>query len=383
MRKKISILIMLAMATLTVVACGKKEDKMSYDYNQEPLANENIAWTPNGLYTMDLNGYISCVSPEGKRIALDSMPEMADELDSMDIGNKMDNLFYYKGKLSYAVVDTEHHRTTIYSMTDNLDSRQAEFAVVFPDKLNGTKLDKNPSLGYCSKIDGNIYVQEFSVTTDTSSTSKTYLTKLDEPSKPVEIDTESLGGVFRVGPQWVIFAKQDKNISGSLSGYNIKTKEQKLLVNRTNFITGDNWIADVKVKNDELYWYEYGTGFCKKEIKENTNPDKKTVICPLKEDEWLGNGMIGKDYLILCNMNSSKYPVPENKEGISFYSYDGKLVQFVSTKKQNYQYLIETEDKIFFSDSTKSMYMPAVYIEKASIKDGTAKIIKIDENKGK
>ena len=199
--------------------------------------------------------------------------------------------------------------------------------------------------------------------TDTISKSRTYCIDLRKPSKSRSIDTKSMGGggVLRIGKEWVIFGQFNPQTNeSSIWGYNIKSKENRVFVNRTNFTFERDWVADVKMKGDTLYWYEYGLGFCKKNIKEEQDPNQKTVVFSLKQDEWLGNGIMGKDYLVLCNMKSPVNPIPDEKQGISFYSYDGKLIQFVPTINQDYQYFMETEDneKIKGCGKELDLYFP-------------------------
>ena len=189
--------------------------------------------------------------------------------------------------------------------------------------------------------------------------------------------------MLKIEKEWIIFANINPQAhTSTLWGYNIKTKEQRVLVNRTNFTFENDWIAGVKIKGNDLYWYEYGLGFCKKNIKEELDPDKKTIFLALAQDEQIGIGVMGKENLILCNMKSQLNPIPEDKEGISFYSYEGKLLQFVSTKNHDYKYYMETEDKFYFIDyaSGNSYPLPVAYIEKAGIKEGKAKIIQIKKD---
>lgn len=372
----------LGMLVFALIGCEKKETfSYDYDYNQEPVNNDQLAWTPKGLYFTKMN-ILYYISSEGKMRVLCSKPECKHSGGSCEAYIKTDNLFFYHNKLCYTVLDMDHHKTTIYTMNDKGKERKKYFTVEFPDDFKEERQEGEVAYGSPSKISGNIYVQQIDSTTDKSSKDRTYLTNLDEPSKSIVIDTESMGGggVLKIEKEWIIFANiNPKTHKSTLWGYNIKTKEQRVLVNRTNFTFENDWIAGVKIKGDDLYWYEFGLGFCKKNIKEELDPDKKTIFLALAQDERIGTGVMGKENLILCNMKSQYNAIPEDKEGISFYSYEGKLLQFVSTKNHNYIYYMETEDKFYFIDfmGENSLYFPAAYIEKAGIKEGKAKIIQI------
>ena len=380
--KKLIYVMILGMLAFILTGCEKKETlSYDYDYNQEPVFNERLAWTPKGLYSID-NKILYYTSPDGKMRVLCSKPECKHGGGSCEAYIETDNLFFYHNKLCYMVLDMDHHKTTIYTMNDKGKERKKYFTVEFPDDFKEERQEGNEGWGYSSKISGNLYVQEIDSTTDKILKKRTYLTNLDEPSKSIVIDTESMGGgtAYKIGKEWIIFINiNPKTQKSTLWGYNIKTKEQRVLVNRTNFTFKNAWITGVKIKGDDLYWYEYGLGFCKKNIKEELDPDKKTTFLALAQEEQIGIGDMGKENLILCNMKSQLNPIPEDKEGISFYSYEGKLLQFVSTKNHDYKYYMETEDKFYFIDyaSGNSHDFPKAYIEKARIKEGKAKIIQI------
>lgn len=385
MKKKISTLGILAMMVLTLGGCGTK-DKTSddYDYNQERLAYGGVALTPNGLYTIDSSDYITCISPKGERLNLGTEVGQEAGDNNEKYPTDIHELFYYNDKLLYSVIDLEHHRTYFYSMSDNLDVRKAEFEVVFPNFLEEEGLSAGTSVSSNSRISGNIYVEEFSMMKGKTTIEKIYVTNLDEPTKTVEVNLDAVGGgsVFRAGTEWILITQWEAGVKETMLGYNVKTKEIKIFANRTNFLAGEYWLSDAKVRGDEVYWYEYGTGFCKKNIKENTNPNKKTVVLPLKEGEWMGNGTISRNYFILCNMKYPKNPILEEKEGISFYNLKGELKQFIATKGEFYRYFMETKDKIYFSNEGMLGNKPTVFIEKASLKKGSAKLIKIENTKG-
>ena len=384
MKKKICTLVLLVMTVLTLGGCGTKEKTSDdYDYNQERLSYGGVALTPDGLYTVSSSGYINCISPKGETLNLGTNIGQTSEDSKVEYPTNIHELFYYKDKLCYSVIDVEHHRTYFFSLNKNLDERKAEFEVIFPDFLEEEGLGAGTQVSTDSRIVGSTYVEEFSFNKGAAVVKKVYVTNLDEPTKPVEVNLDSVGGgdVYRVGAEWVIFGRRQVGVSESISLYNVKTKEHKIIANRTNFLTGEYWLSDVKVRKGDVYWYEYGTGFCKQNIKESTDPNKKTVVLALKEGEWLGNGTISKDYFILCNMKYPKNPILEEKEGISFYNLKGELKQFISTKGEIYGYFMETKDKIYFSNLDNFGNKPTAFIEKASLKKGKAKLIKIENVK--
>lgn len=385
MKKKTGTLVIFVMTILTLMGCGTKEKTSDdYDYNQERLSYGGAALTPDGLYTVNSSGYITCISPKGEMLNLGTNVGQTPEDSKVEYPTNIHELFYYKDKLCYSVIDVEHHKTYFYSLNKNLDERKAEFEVIFPDFLEEEGLGAGTQVSTNSQIVGSTYVEDFTFNKGTTTVKKVYVTNLDEPTKPVEVNLDSVGGgeVYRVGVEWVIFVRRQAGVSESLSAYNVKTKEHKIIVNRTNFLTGEYWLFDVKVRKGDVYWYEYGTGFCKKNIKESTDPNKKTVVLALKEGEWFGNGTISKDYFILCNMKYPINPILEEKEGISFYNLKGEFKQFISTKGEIYQYFMETKDKIYFSNEDKLGNKPTAFVEKTSIKKGKAKLIKIENVKG-
>ena len=380
--KKILYLAILGMLVFAFTGCAKK-DTMSYDYdyNQEPMYNQNLAWTPKGIYTIS-NQILYYISPGGKNTVLCSKPECKHKGKGCEAYIEADNLFVFNHKLCYTVLDEKNHQTTVYTMNDKGKERKKYFTVTFPNDFKKEMEEGNMGSSTVTSSCGNIYIQEINMMTDTISKSRTYCIDLRKPSKSRSIDTKSMGGggVLRIGKEWVIFGQFNPQTNeSSIWGYNIKSKENRVFVNRTNFTFERDWVADVKMKGDTLYWYEYGLGFCKKNIKEEQDPNQKTVVFSLKQDEWLGNGIMGKDYLVLCNMKSPVNPIPDEKQGISFYSYDGKLIQFVPTINQDYQYFMETEDKFYFIDrmETKSADIPAAYIDKSALEEGNGTIIKM------
>ena len=380
--KKILYLAILGMLVLAFTGCAKKDTtSYDYDYNQEPMYNENLAWTPKGIYTIR-NHILYYISSNGKKTVLCSKPECSHEGKNCEAYIETDNLFFYNNKLCYTVLDVKNHKTTVYTMNENGKERKKYFSVNFPDDFKKEIQEGEDEFGSSSKICGNLYVQDIDVSTDKKIKQRMYLTNLDVPSKQIYIDTESMGGggALRIEKEWVICDQLNPQTNeSSIWGYNIKSKENRVFVNRTNFTFERDWVADVKMKGDTLYWYEYGLGFCKKNIKEEQDPNHKTLVFSLKQDEWLGNGIIGKDYLVLCNMKSPVNPITDEKQGISFYSYDGKLIQFVPTINQDYQYFMETEDKFYFTDrmETDSVDIPAAYIDKRALEEGKGTIIKM------
>jgi len=384
--KKIIIAILLFASIIIVSGCGKKDTPKysDYDYNQEPISTEENAWTPKGIYVV-VNTILNYVSPEGKSTILCSKAECEHNDPNCEAYLDSDNIFYYKHRLCYAKIDVYNHKTTIYTMNWKGKERKKYFTIEFPDDFKEERQRGNSNYSFSTIICGSSYILDFRVTTDTKEKRKCYYTNLDDPSKQVEINLDVCGEgtIFRAGKDWLIFVTEDRKTGEAyLSAYNIHSKEMKKVVNRSNFSTGNlGWLTDVKIKGDNLYWYELGVGFCKKNMKKESDPDKKTLLFPLKENEGLGVGKIGKDYLMLCNMKfpGNINPIPKEMEGISFYSYLGELIQFVPTPNKNYQYFMESEDKLYYIDFFSEVYSPAVYIEKAKIKDGTAKIVQIEK----
>jgi len=384
--KKIRIVILLFASIMIVSGCGKKDTPKysGYDYNQEPISTEENVWTPKGLYILEYN-ILNYISPKGKSTILCSKAECKHNDPSCEAYLDSDNIFYYNDRLCYAKIDVYHHKTTIYTMNWKGKERTKYFTIEFPDDFKEERQRGNSNYSFNTIICGSSYILDSRVTTDTKEKRKCYYTNLDDPSKQVEINLNVCGDgtIFRAGKDWLVFVTEDRRTGESyLSAYNIHSKEMKKVVNRSNLSTGNlGWLTDVKIKGDDLYWYELGVGFCKKNMKKESDPDKKTLLFPLKKNEGLGAGQIGKDYLILCNMKfpGNINPIPEEMEGISFYSYHGDLIQFVPTPNKNYQYFMESKDKLFFIDILSEGSSPDVYIEKAKIKDGTAKIVQIEK----
>lgn len=384
--KKIRIAILLFASIMIVSGCGKKDTPKysGYDYNQEPISTEKNVWTPKGIYVV-VNTILNYISPEGKSTILCSKAECEHNDPNCEAYLDSNNIFYYKHRLCYAKIDVYNHKTTIYTMNWKGKERKKYFTIEFPDDFKEERQRGNSNYSFSTIICGSSYILDFRVTTDTKEKRKCYYTNLDDPSKQVEINLDICGEgtIFRAGKDWLIFVTEDRKTGEAyLSAYNIHSKEMKKVVNRSNFSTGNlGWLTDVRIKGDNLYWYELGVGFCKKNMKKESDPDKKTLLFSLKENERLGVGKIGKDYLMLCNMKfpGNINPIPKEMEGISFYSYLGELIQFVPTPNKNYQYFMESEDKLYYIDFFSEVYSPVVYIEKAKIKDGTAKIVQIEK----
>lgn len=386
MSRRWKVLTIVAILVLALTGCTK-EEKLSYDYdyNQESGSYNSSVWTPKGTYSVAYS-ILHYTSPNGKTTILCSKPECKHNDINCEAYIETPNLIFYKDKLCYAVVDPDKHKTDIYTMNWKGKERKKYFTIEFPDDFKKERIKGNVDFSGSSKIKGNTYVEEVSMSGAGESTkSKVYLTNLDEPTKPISLNTEVIGnaGLHKIEKKWLLFAGLNPSEPDKMTliGYNRITQEQRVLVNAPYDIHLHMGIGDVKIKGDVLYWHEYKSGFFKKNIKKEQNPDKKTKFLQFEEGEQKGMGYFGKDYLIYCNTNMPKNPIPEEKEGISFYSYEGELIEFIPTKNQGYIYYMETEDKYYFINPMESLFLPAAYIEKASIKDGTSEIIQVENIK--
>lgn len=129
--KKLIHAMILRILVFVLVGCEKKETfSYDYDYNQEPMYNEWLAWTPKGLYSV-ANNILCYTSPEGKLRVLCSKPECKHGGRSCEAYIETDNLFFYHHKLCYSVLDIDHHKTTIYTMNDKGKERKKYFTENF------------------------------------------------------------------------------------------------------------------------------------------------------------------------------------------------------------------------------------------------------------
>lgn len=131
--KKILYLTLVGMLALAFTGCAKKDTtSYDYDYNQEPMYNENLAWTPKGIYTIS-NHILYYISSRGKKTVLCSKPECAHDGKGCEAYIEADNLFFFNKKLCYTVLDEKNHQTTVYTMNDKGKERKKYFTVTLPD----------------------------------------------------------------------------------------------------------------------------------------------------------------------------------------------------------------------------------------------------------
>ena len=385
MSRKLCIASVLMVLVLVLVGCTKEEKlNYSYDYNKKILISNDKVWTPKGIYYIGSKySVLHYISPNGKNTILCSKPECKHNNFNCEAYISTDELFFYQNKLCYMNIDPDNHKTDIYTMNWKGKERKKFFTVEFPDDFKKQRRKGGNEYRFSLLVNGNMYLQEMIFMTEKEEIRKIYLTNLDEPSKIETIDPKGMGAlIYRFEGDWIISLDivSREPYQESLLGYNIKTKERRVLVNAADSTLKDaGIIGDVRINNDDLIWYEHGAGFYRKNIKKDLDPDQKELFIALKDGERLANGCMGKDYLMLCNMKFPLNPISEEKEGISLYNYSGKLIQFLSTKNQCFQYCMESEDKIYFTDFTKSPLIPDSYLKKASIQEGKAKMIQISQ----
>lgn len=390
--RAIGTMCMITIIVLALAGCGTKETVTTNEYNQyQPLFGISKAETPQGLYLVTENHQLHQYTENGEHAKLNTIEDC-------------ETLFYYKDKLSYSLLDDSILETNIHTLDANGKEQGESLTVDLSDDLSEDV--RKGKYTDASKIVENIYLRGFwEETTDDGTNYVAYITDLDDSSSSEEIKLKALGErtahVTKITGDWVVIVSIDlDSYKANMVGYNTKTKQQKELVSRTNFEYKQDWISDLQIKGEELYWYEYGTGLCKKNIQNSTDVNEKTVVIPSKE--WVSNGFFSSDYVILCQPDFPGNNIPEDEIGISFYSYDGGLVQFFSTPKQNYVYCMETKGKIYLTNQgqnsedkalptaylekegieqiSESIVLPTAYIEKLNVKDGNGKIKQIPQN---
>ena len=232
--------------------------------------------------------------------------------------------------------------------------------------------DFNSSISW--KITGKDYLQAYEHGDNLSYKEKVYWTNLNHPEnvKELKIEANKNGTLWKIEGDWILFISLNEDRTFQIWGYNNKTDEQRVLVSRSSNKDDNYGAIGIKLIGDELYWHEKGFGFYRKNIKTDIGSDRKTLVFPIEENALNGYGVIVKDYMIICNMF-------EGDKGIFFYSYDGKLLQSIPVIDKNYQYAMETEDKVFFVDVSSGSITPAAYVDKAKINEGKAKIVLIKD----
>lgn len=376
--KKAMVYFLLFSSVIVLCACGTKDskeskEKSSYDYNKELLYSGTMAWTPKGIYYLDQD-YLRFVSNDGKRETLCSKPECNHQNGDCEAYLDADHIFYFNNHLCYSKTDDSVFKINFYQMNWKGQERYKFASVDFSKDFEKEQqmTDFNSSISW--KITGKDYIQAYEHGDNLSYKKKVYWTNLNHPEnvKELKIETDKNGTVWKIEGDWILFISLNNDKTAQIWGYNNKTDEQKVFVRRTNNQYNVNWVFGTKLIGDEFYWFEDGFGFCKKNIKTVTDSDPKIRAFTIKDNVLNGNGVIVKDYMILCNMF-------KGEKGIYFYSYDGKLLQSIPVKDKNYQYAMETEDKVFFVDVSSRSITPAAYVDKAKINEGKAKIVLIKD----
>lgn len=378
--KKAMVYFLLFSSVIVLCACGTKDskeskEKSSYDYNKELLYSGTMAWTPKGIYYLDQD-YLRFVSNDGKRETLCSKPECNHQNGDCEAYLDADQIFYFNNHLCYSKADNSILKTNFYQMDWKGQERKKfasfDFSKDFGKELKMT--DFNSSTSW--KVTGKDYVQAYAYGNDQSYKEKIYWTDLNHPqnSKELKLEADNNGTIWKIEGDWILFIALNEDKTFQILGYNNKTEVQRVLVSQTSSKDDNYGVIGTKLIGDELYWYEKGFGFYKKNIQTDIGSERKTLVFPIEENELNGYGTIVKDYMILCNML-------QGEKGINFYSYDGKLLQSIPVNDKNYQYAMETEDKVYFIDVSSRSFVPAAYVEKAKINEGKAKIVLLKNEK--
>ena len=373
---KKAIVYILLISSLTVLcACGTKEpkEKSSYDYNKDLLYSGIMAWTPEGIYYRD-GDFLRLVSHDGKRVDLCSKPECNHQNTDCEAYLDADQIFYFNNRLCYSKTDDSMFKVDFYQMNWKGQERYKFASVDFSKDFEKEQqmTDFNSSISW--KITGKDYLQAYEHGDNLSYKEKVYWTNLNHPEnvKELKIEANKNGTLWKIEGDWILFISLNEDRTFQIWGYNNKTDEQRVLVSRSSNKDDNYGAIGIKLIGDELYWHEKGFGFYRKNIKTDIGSDRKTLVFPIEENALNGYGVIVKDYMIICNMF-------EGDKGIFFYSYDGKLLQSIPVKDKNYQYAMETEDKVFFVDVSSGSITPAAYVDKAKINEGKAKIVLIKD----
>ena len=374
--KKAIVYLLLFSSVIGLFACKSKDvkeskEKSSYDYNKELLYGGVMAWTPKGIYYLDQD-FLRFISNDGKRETLCSKTECNHQNVDCEAYLDADQIFYFNNHLCYSKADDSVLKTNFYQMDWKGQERKKfasfDFSKDFENEQNRT--DFNYAVSW--KVSGKDYVQAYAFGDNQSYKEKIYWSDLNHPqnSKELKIEAGSNGTLWKIEGDWILFVSLNEDKTFQIWGYHNKTDEQRVLVSRTSNKDDNYGAIGMKLIGDELYWYEKGFGFYRKNIKSDIGSDRKELVFPIEENALNGYGVIVKDYMIISNMF-------EGDKGIFFYSYDGKLLQSIPVKEKNYQYAMETEDKVFFVDISSKSIVPAAYVEKDKIKEGNAKIVLI------
>lgn len=207
-----------------------------------------------------------------------------------------------------------------------------------------------------------------------------WLTDLEHPNEDGEIifggyDNTSVaytGVELRDGWLFTIASELSTGKS-SLLGYNMEAGTSITLVEEWNAIN------TLSLRDGSLYWFVPGEGFFTKLLDEGT----VTKYRDCNPDTEYGFGAYEDNYLVFTNAIPGvdmMESVSGEERGVSFYDYQGMLTQFipVTDYTQHPAYLMSTPDYIFFFESGSTALVPAWYVEKAAIADGTAELIPVE-----
>ena len=388
MKKRILVIGLLVVVFL-FSGCTKSDTKTKAytgtNYNQyQQYGYGSIAWTPEGSYYADNQSESNCsflhyLNQVGEQCFLCSKPECKhiDEKCEASIGT--DELLFYNNKLCF-IEEANNRDYIVYTMNKQGKERKKlltlPFSKVF-DELFGTDrvADAVETINYFD----NIFVVTYR---DMSSKIKDvlYWVSLDQPSKIHKVDfndkPESVS-LLKVSSEWIYWIQKTNNKGYELVGYNMKTGKDKSLLNGELFM--NDKVSDfIQVNETDFYWFEMGKGLWRKNIK----TDEQELVYDASKMGSMVQASIMSEYVVISNMVDYKNPVLPKEQSLLIIDLKGKeICQIMGDDASgDYAAMIEDKNNIYLKDvATGEIIIPAAFIKKSELKDGSAKVNSIKD----
>ena len=388
MKKRI-LVIALLVVTFLFSGCAKSESKTKAytgtNYNKyQQYGYWNVAWTPGGTYYADRShgggNFLYYLNNDGEKCILCSKPECnhMDEKCEASIGTA--EILFSNNKLCY-IEDADNNDFVVCTMNKQGKDRKKiltlPFGKVF-DKLYGTGTEVISSI--TKKYFDNMFVVMYSDLPSSQNKDALYWVSLDQPSKIHKVDlSEKIESIslVKVSSEWIYYLQKLKDQGYELVGYNMKTGKEKPLLDGELFM--NNKVTDfIQVNETDLYWFEVGKGLWYKNIK----TDEKELVYDASKMGSMVQASIMSEYVVISNMVDFKNPILPKEQRLLIIDLKGKIICQImgDDASGDYAAMIEDKNNIYLKDiATGEIVIPAAYIKKSELKDGSAKIKRIKD----
>ncbi len=391
MKKRI-LVIGLLVVTFLFSGCTKSDAKTKaytgINYNQyQQYGHWSVAWTPEGTYYADDQSESNCyflhyLNNDGEQCILCSKPECNHMNEKCEASIGKEEILFYKNKLCY-IEEADNHDYVVYSMNKQGKERKKlltlPFGKVF-DELYGTGTEGGSSV--MIKYYDNIFVVMYSDMTSSVYEDLIYWVSLDQPSEIHKVDlSEKIESIswIKVSSEWFYWLQYTNNKGYELVGYNIKTQKEKVLLDEEILNNENGDISDfIQVKETDFYWFEMGKGLWHKNIK----TDEKELVYDASKMGSMAQACIMSEYVVISNTFDIKNPIKPKEQSIQIIDLKGKeICQIMGDDVSgDYAALCEDKNNIYLKDfATGEIMIPAAFIKKSEIKNGSAKVNKLKD----